>query len=197
MIAEKSPSFDTVVPDRRDIFSWFRKRKDTQIITRPRRSPSIVALNTYSNLPDPGSKLGFAWKKFCSACNDWPGPMFYPPRNYSPHATLTDVLLSLAKLYVFGDRYDIASLRALVLYKMRRTLVALKLFPQRIPEIFLLVEYIYETTRKGDELRVMVTQFAGCMITALVRWPSWDSYIVDQPAFTAELVQFLQNPDAA
>lgn len=123
--------------------------------------------------------------------------MFYPPANRSPCATFTDVFLSMAKLYVFGDRYDIESLRSLVLYKMRRTLVALKLFPKRIPELLLLVEYVFETTREEDELRVMMTQFAGCMITALVRCPDWDPFVVKQPIFTRELVQFIQGVGVA
>ncbi|KIY03072.1 uncharacterized protein Z520_01539 [Fonsecaea multimorphosa CBS 102226] len=146
-----------------------------------------------SNIPEPGSKLAMDWARFCSVASDWKGPIFHPYRNCPPSESLTETLLSQARLYVFADRYVVESLKALVLYKMRRTLASLKLFFERVPEVFGLVQYVYENTREGDDLRLLLTQFAACVIPVLLQHPDWDRFIREQRTFTWDLLQHLRE----
>ncbi|KIW75220.1 hypothetical protein Z517_11994 [Fonsecaea pedrosoi CBS 271.37] len=172
--------------------SWLRGRRTVRT-TDNRTRDSLAKPAVVSNLPDPGSKLAADWAKFCNASTDWDGPLFRPYKNYTPSESLTEMLLSQARLYVFADRYVIESLRSLVLYKMRRSLASLKLFPERGPEVFLLVQYVYENTREGDDLRALLTQFIACMITVFLQHPDWDGFIRQQHIFTMDLLKHLRD----
>ncbi|OAP65342.1 hypothetical protein AYL99_01314 [Fonsecaea erecta] len=148
-----------------------------------------------SKPPVPGSKLATDWAKFCSGdtAADWKGPVFQPYRNRTSSESLAETLLSQARLYVFADRYVVESLRLRVLYKMRRSLASLKLFPERVPEVFGLVQYVYENTREGDDLRLLLTHFAACKVTALLEHPDWEQFIGEQRTFTWDLLQHLRE----
>jgi hypothetical protein len=145
------------------------------------------------NLPDRCSKLGIAWTNFQRSPATWNGQVFQPYKNYQPVECFEETFLSQARLYVFGDRYLIEALRTLVLYKMRRTLVAFKLFPERVPDIFLLVQYVYENTREGDGLRELLTDFAVCKITLLLAHSGWGPFMHEQGSFTSELLGKMRN----
>ncbi|OQV10722.1 BTB/POZ domain-containing protein [Cladophialophora immunda] len=168
---------------------WCRIHQNSKVHSTDTQAKAPVI----SYHPDPGSKLAMDWTKFRSAASDWNGPIFHPYRNSTPSESLMETLLSLAKLYVFADRYVIESLRSLVLYKMRRTLVSLKLFPQRVSEVFLLVQYVYDHTREGDDLRLLLTQFAACMINVFLQHSDWDRFICEQQTFTSELLHHLRD----
>ncbi|EXJ73589.1 uncharacterized protein A1O5_03351 [Cladophialophora psammophila CBS 110553] len=172
--------------------SWLRRRKSLRNSTN--RTTNILAETAaVPNLPDRNSKLGIDWAKFCNVSPEWGGPVFYAYKNYTPSESFTETLLAQAKLYVFCDRYIVEPLRSLVLYKMQRTLASLNLFPERVPEIFLLIQYIYENTSDGDDLRTLLTQFAACMITVLIQHPDWGIFIREQRSFTSELLQHLRK----
>jgi hypothetical protein len=145
------------------------------------------------NLPDRSSKIGIAWANFQRSSAAWSRPFFQPYKNYQPFECFEEVFLCQARLYVFGDRYDIEALRSLVLYKMRRTLAVFILFPERVPDIFLLVQYVYENTREGDGLRNLLTEFAVCRITLLLDHSDWDAFMHEQSSFSSELLEKLRN----
>lgn len=158
--------------------------------------PQIHVGNAVLDLPDRSSKLGIAWTNFQCSKSIWNGKFFQPYRNYQPFECFEETFLFQARLYVFGDCYLIEALRTLVLYKMRRTLVAFRLFPERVPDIFLLVQYVYQNTREGDGLRDLLTDFAVCMITLLLGHPDWDFFMREQGSFISELLGKLRKVSA-
>ena len=93
----------------------------------------------------------------------------------------------MARLYVFSDRYNHEPLRMQVLYKLRRTLAAFKLFLERVSDVFMLVMYVYENTCEGDDLRDLLAEYTVCMITMLLDHPGWETLIRAQPSFLAEV----------
>jgi hypothetical protein len=147
-------------------------------------------------VPDRDSKIGVAWAHFQSACGSWAGPRFLPFRNYDPSESFQSVFLCQARLYVFGDRYDVEALRSLVLYKLRRALSVFTLFPQRVPDILMLVEYAYENTPEGDDLRDLLSDYALCKVTFLLTHDDWDFFARENPTFTMELLAKLRGLEA-
>lgn len=80
--------------------------------------------------------------------------------NFSP------VFLAHAQLYVFGDRYDIGTLRDLALQKLRCHLSFFTLHAERIDDVVDLLKYTYENTADLDSgmdaLRDLVTDYVVC-----------------------------------
>jgi hypothetical protein len=76
-----------------------------------------------------------------------------------------------AQVYAFADKYDIAMLRNLALYKLRQTLVVFRLYEERVDDVVELLSYTYEHTahrdRSIDDLRLLVVQYATCMLEVL------------------------------
>ena len=89
-------------------------------------------------------------------------------RNNEPSQSLEILLLAHAHCYVFSDRYCIVGLRSMALLKLRRSLAAFKFFQERVPDFYALVRYVYPNTRDGDELRLLLVNFAACMISELI-----------------------------
>ncbi|KIW99405.1 uncharacterized protein Z518_11393 [Rhinocladiella mackenziei CBS 650.93] len=173
--------------------SWLTGRNNKKKPCTPSCKLRNPASGVIASLPDPDSKLGVTWSKFRASSTGWNGPVFQPYRNILPSESFTEVLLCQARLYVFGDRYDIKPLRLLIVYKIRRTLSVLKIFPERVPEIFQLVAYVYENTVEGDDLRMLVLQYTACMTIVLMADADWDAFISEQPTFARELLAYLSN----
>ena len=114
--------------------------------------------------PQQRSKKDALYEKFRMAYGSWNGPIFEPYKNCDPGEMFTKIFLCHARLYVFADRYQIDSLRTLVLYKLRRTLAAFRLFPQRVPDIFELIRFSYTSTRESDDMGDLLTDYVVCFI---------------------------------
>ena len=133
---------------------------------------------------------------FRMAYSSWDGPVFEPYKNCDPSENFTEIFLCHARLYAFADRYQIDSLRTLVLYKLRRTLAAFRLFPERVPDIFELVQFSYANTREHDDLRSLVTDYIVCFVEYLVPHPDWVSLLANTDSFATEvLTQVLRRLD--
>ena len=96
-----------------------------------------------------------------------------------PRDEASDNLLSHAKLYVFADKYDIRSLRALCLHKLHRDLLAFRVQHDSIADVVALMKYTYENTLDidedvaevgdGSDLRDLVILYAACNAETLVK----------------------------
>jgi len=106
------------------------------------------------------------------------------------------MFLCQARLYVFGDRYDIKALQCLVLYKLRRALSVFTLFPQRVSDVFMLIGYTYDNTPDGDDLRALLTDYALCKVTFFCEHEDWDLFMREERTFTVELLAKLRGLEA-
>jgi len=89
--------------------------------------------------------------------------------NIDESEVFTDVFLCHAKLYVFGDKYDIQELKSLTLHNLQRTLQNFTIFPARVQDFLDLVSFTYEHTLEKDEepLRMLLTNFCAWNIETL------------------------------
>ena len=109
----------------------------------------------------------------------------------------TEVFLCHARLYVFADVYHVEALKALALYKLRRTLAKFYLYPERVPDVVLLLQYAYSHTMDHeesiDELRDLVTDYAVCVIEVIAQDPDLQALLSDRGALAKDLVTKLLN----
>jgi len=89
--------------------------------------------------------------------------------NTDEREELTDVFLCHAKLYVFGDKYDVQGLKLLALHNLHRTLLHFTIFPARVGDLMALILFTYEHTpeRNAEPLRMMLTNFCAWNIKRL------------------------------
>lgn len=160
-------------------------------------SPSSVVRAVYiplSKVPDPDSILGTEWARFRRESTPQADkPFFRPYKNTSPFEEYTEVFLSQARLYVFGDVYDVMSLRSLVIYKMRRILAEFTLFPSRVQDVYALIEYTFGNTREEDGFRRLILDYAVCMISIISEHRIWDSFYRENVSFASELIAKLRS----
>ena len=144
--------------------------------------------STIKNAVSEPSKRESLCEEFRVTYRDWTGPSFRPYRNCNPTEEMTEVFLCHAYLYVFADRYQIESLSDLTLYKLRRTLAAFKLFPERAADFFKLVHYSYANTREGDNLRDLMVAFAGCYLEHIAPHPAWRPLLCETESFAGDVL---------
>ena len=87
-----------------------------------------------------------------------------PRGNESADEDFTPVFLGHARLYVFADKYNIESLKSLVLNKLHNTLCKFSLYEARYGDVVELVRYTYENTPSRtprDSLRELVTHYVA------------------------------------
>ena len=109
-------------------------------------------LDTSTAKPDPHAALteGYNIKPNAAACQDY-----------------TPVFLAHARLYSFADMRLCASLKELALCKLRGTLGAFELYPERVRDVVELVRYAYENgpdrNKKGvpNDLRELVVVYVA------------------------------------
>ena len=91
--------------------------------------------------------------------------------NTAPDEDYTNVLLSHAQLYVFGEKYDIKALQQLSLRKLRHTLATFTLYQERVDDILSLIRYTFaETgpTRHGESsIRTMLMFYVSTEMEVL------------------------------
>lgn len=69
---------------------------------------------------------------------------FKPRQNTEARECYTEMFLSNARLYAFAVEFDIFSLQSLIEFKIHKTLQEFTLFHQRIPDVIVLIEYVYD-----------------------------------------------------
>lgn len=92
-----------------------------------------------------------------------------------------------ARLYVFADRYDCATLRSFVLARLKMTLAAFMVFEERVCDFFSLVRYVYANTVERDEIRRLLIDFGTCIVPTLAEHPLWKSCYDTIPEYAREL----------
>ena len=94
-----------------------------------------------------------------------------PRSNKGPEEIFTDVFLSHAELYVFGEKYDIQPLKKLALKKLQQTLAIYTLYPSRVEDILSLLKYVYAETAptkpNQDDIRTMLMHYIGTEMEVL------------------------------
>jgi hypothetical protein len=173
--------------------SWLTRKKDKKKASQSALDfGSFGQTHTFAGFdtphPQQRSKKDTLCEDFRMAYSSWDGPVFEPYKNCDPSESFTEIFLCHARLYAFADRYQIDSLRTLVLYKLRRTLAAFRLFPERVPDIFELVQFSYANTREPDDLRNLVTEYVVCFIEYLVPYAVWGSLLEKVDSFAAEVL---------
>jgi hypothetical protein len=82
----------------------------------------------------------------------------------------TNILLAHARLYIFAHVRLVSELKGHILYKLHKTLIHFKLYPQRIGDILELARYVYacpdlpSRSENGfiDDIKKMVLDFMFC-----------------------------------
>ncbi|KAJ0272109.1 hypothetical protein COL940_010628 [Colletotrichum noveboracense] len=126
------------------------------------RSPSFTRsgkVSSWNPKPSPYQRpaTGSLWSEFSRLYAD-----FSPAdvRENGPIDDYTDVFLGHAQVYVFADCYGIATLRALSLGKLRKTLEIFALYQAGVQDVIRLIRYCYQNAadkvNEEDELRTLV-----------------------------------------
>ena len=120
-------------------------------------------------------KEAFISRKY-DLSNDWEfAPSWCPPprSNKAYNEDYTEVFLCHARLYVFAEKYDVQSLKALALKKLQETLAIFTLYPERVGDITSLLKYVYDNTAESEpgveDIRTMLAHYIGCEMETLVR----------------------------
>ncbi|OCL00104.1 uncharacterized protein K441DRAFT_537635, partial [Cenococcum geophilum 1.58] len=110
-------------------------------------------------------------------------PAFKPRRNRDAAEDYTNVFLCHARLYVFAEKYDIAPLKRLALYKLQRTLVDFTLYSERVGDVVELLKYSYVNTADmvgtPDDLRLLVIRYTGYVVEDLAQSPQFGALLED------------------
>ena len=132
------------------------------------------------------------WDSFKKNEHAFHVPLFMPRPNIEEFEDYSEVFLSHARLYVFGDTYDIEPLRKLALHKLQRTLVAFNLHNERVGDIVRLLGYSYSHTvdRPGsqDKLRSLVVHYSASLIEKLSGNEEFDSLLEGNGALGRDII---------
>lgn len=135
--------------------------------------PSARQVKKAKAISTGSSRRANAWKAFTQLSWNAPAgtakPSTYDARvNREACEDYTDVFLSHARLYVFADTYGIEKLRVLSLQKLHKCLVNFKLFPERVTDVAVLLQYAYQHTaernRSLDDLRSLLIRYVCCKL---------------------------------
>ena len=97
-----------------------------------------------------------------------------PPRpNQASYEDYTEVFLSHARVYVFAEKFDIQSLKALALDELHGTLQNFDLHPERTGDIIALLRYVYANTGEPvddvEDMRTVLTHYVGFEMDILMK----------------------------
>ncbi|OJD24008.1 hypothetical protein ACJ73_04636 [Blastomyces percursus] len=102
----------------------------------------------------------------------------------------TPVFMCHSSLYIFGDKYDIAPLRQLALYKLHNCLCQFTIYKQRVADVAELVRYAYEYTldRHDEPLRSLVAQYIAANVESLTGAPEFNDLLQEPGPHAKDLV---------
>jgi hypothetical protein len=124
---------------------------------------------------------------------------FQPHRNSGEDEDYTNIFLCHSRIYVFAEKYDIASLRTLALYKLHQMLKAFKLHGKWIGDIVSLIKYSYnndntrdnEVGQEVDSLRKLVVHYVACVFEIVARDHSFLALMEEGGPFVRDLMSML------
>ncbi|KAI1138071.1 hypothetical protein F5Y05DRAFT_50249 [Hypoxylon sp. FL0543] len=105
----------------------------------------------------------------------------------------TEILLRHANVYVLADRYDVADLRALALYREAEALSTVDDTWDNFPAIVKLIKFTYENTVERDKLRELVTTYLYLKGEELLLHPEMQSLLKDCPDFTFRALVWIRD----
>lgn len=141
-----------------------------------------------------------AWKAFTQL--SWVAPPEAPKSptydarvNGEACEDYTDVFLSHARLYVFADTYSIEKLRVLSLQKLHKCLVNFTLFPERVTDVAMLLQYAYQHTPEcnssRDDLRALLIGYVCCNLEHIRRNDVFKETLNAENASSVDLLELL------
>ncbi|KAK7955900.1 uncharacterized protein PG986_005122 [Apiospora aurea] len=136
-----------------------------------------------------GSK-GVEMAKAFTAGTSWAmiGATFEPRLNSEGCEDYSKVSSCHANLYIMADKYDIAPLGKLSMHKLGTTLKTFKLYPSRMSDILSLAELVFENTRDGDEMRLMIAHYCACIVEDLAKCEKFQPTLQAYPEFSSALM---------
>ena len=107
-----------------------------------------------------------------------------PPRhNQASNEDYSEVFLSHARVYVFAEKYDIQSLKALALDELHCTLQNFELHPERTGDIIALLRYIYANTGEivdgVEDMRTVLKHYIGFEMDILMKNEDFGHVIIE------------------
>jgi hypothetical protein len=115
--------------------------------------------------------------------------------NSSASEDYTPVFLGHARVYVFADKWGVADLKKLTLFKLHQTLRSFTLYAARRPDIVELIRFAYDNTpdhaEYADGLRTLLTHYVGCEIESLKHCPEFISLITEGGDITRDIFQII------
>lgn len=126
-------------------------------------------------------------------------PTSQPRRKSGECEDYTNLFLCHSRIYVFAEKYDIASLRMLALHKLHQMLKTFKVCGKRIGDIVNLVQYSYnndntrdnEVGQEIDSLRKLVIHYVACVFEIVARDNSFLSLMEEGGPFVRDLMNML------
>ncbi|KAH7129640.1 hypothetical protein B0J13DRAFT_453481, partial [Dactylonectria estremocensis] len=105
------------------------------------------------------------------------------------------VLIGHVRIWAFARRYAVGSLMDLTCANLVRELVYWVMSVRTFVPVFgELVRFVYGgCTVEGDKLRLLVAQFAACVVEDISHLEGWYELLTEIPAFAVDLVRKLAN----
>ena len=105
------------------------------------------------------------------------------------------VFVGHARMWVFADRYQVPSLMDHACAQLVRELAEWTLGPATfVPQFGGLVRYVYDDhTMVGCQLRLLVAQFAACVVEDVEALDEWPAVVNDVPDFAVDLMRQMTN----
>ncbi|KAJ4200797.1 hypothetical protein NW759_015823 [Fusarium solani] len=103
------------------------------------------------------------------------------------------ILIGHVRVWAFARRFAVGPLMGLSCINLARELVYWVMSVQTFMPIFgELVRFIYGSC-EGDKLRLLVAQFATCVVEDVSHLEGWDELLTEVPAFAVDLVRELAD----
>jgi len=104
------------------------------------------------------------------------------------------VFVGHARLWVFADRYAITALMDLACGHLVHELSHWTMYRESfVSEFGDLLRYVYDNTVAGCQLRLLVAQFAACVVEDVTAMEEWVAMLNDVPDFAGDLINQLMN----
>ncbi|KAK8042938.1 hypothetical protein PG994_013421 [Apiospora phragmitis] len=136
------------------------------------------------------TRKGPAMVKDFVTSTDWAmhDTSFKPRLNKNPCEDYTIVFFCHASLYIIADKYDIGALSKLSMHRLHATLKAFTLYPSRMSDILSLAAFVFENTRDGDPIRLMIVHYCACIVEDLAKSEDYEPTLQNYPQFSSALM---------
>ncbi|GAB1316397.1 hypothetical protein MFIFM68171_06607 [Madurella fahalii] len=126
------------------------------------------------------------WEAFRTAVNRRYSA-FRPTPSMDATEDYTDVFISYARVYVFADCYQIPELMGLTLEKLGQTLVAFKLYDERVDDVIKLLKYCFGNPTP-DTLKSLLVVYTPCKIEQISKSENFNQILAEHGELSARLV---------